>query len=275
MSTYLHVKMETVDLHIFDITCIPADDDVSACSALVAQSRAKDQICQYFVREDRCRCLGGALLLNHAVGLENIKRTDVSMRPIKPCHHSRLFNLSHDEDMVVLATTHSQSVGVDVMKIKLSNSSWSCEDMLANLRSIFSDPEWRYIHSGSEQSRLERFYQLWTAKEAYVKCIGTGLYVEPQYLELSGFPSAGSAAEDFRLSVNHKGHIEASNEFTIRVFSSIVTGYIIAVCVGPVNLCDPSWTQFVDPRLSCPSGDTADVLIGLVTHHSLEDLVHS
>jgi phosphopantetheine--protein transferase-like protein len=186
---------------------------------------------------------------------------------VKPSTKGSLFNLSHDDDLVVLGTSGILSVGVDVMKIKVSVGSASVDQMLSNLRSIFSDREWGYIQTGGEDVKLERFHRLWTAKEAYVKCLGTGLYVEPQELELFGF-------EGDKLFVRQKGNETRSSKFVVRVFPRLLPGYMLSICVGPPQDCDASWTQFLDDSLVVDFVHVPDFAIGTVSHFSLSQLVN-
>lgn len=74
------------------------------------------------------------------------------------------FNISHTEDMVVCAICSDQKIGIDVEKKKNINiddfnNCW-CEEELAWLQNA-PDPE-------------ERFYYLWTRKEAVIKAFGKG-----------------------------------------------------------------------------------------------------
>lgn len=79
------------------------------------------------------------------------------------------YNLSHGGDWVVLAWDGSP-VGVDVEPV----------DGTRNVRALaaryFSADEQAYMEvAASAVDAAERFYALWTAKEAYLKYVGTGL----------------------------------------------------------------------------------------------------
>jgi 4'-phosphopantetheinyl transferase len=75
------------------------------------------------------------------------------------------FNLSHTGDWILLAVS-AQSVGSDIEYV---DGTFNYEDILPQ---HFSEKEAAYIH---QESSLERFYKLWTRKEALLKATGQGL----------------------------------------------------------------------------------------------------
>lgn len=91
-------------------------------------------------------------------------------------HFNVEFNISHSEEMVVCAI-NDKPVGIDVEMIRPIGTNI--------LRKLCMDIDLKYI-SGSDMAsikipnnfddqQLHRFYEVWTAKEAYFKCIGTGI----------------------------------------------------------------------------------------------------
>ncbi len=82
------------------------------------------------------------------------------------------FNLSNSGDLSVYAFTVGSEVGVDVEQVKpladLENlaSRYFCSAEAAELLSI-----------GSKLAIQEAFFRCWTRKEAYIKAVGTGLYL--------------------------------------------------------------------------------------------------
>lgn len=84
------------------------------------------------------------------------------------------FNISHSGDMVVCAVADNP-VGIDVEMIKPINP--------GIVRKLCTESDERYIYGGNcpnepyefSDEQLYRFYEIWTAKEAYFKCIGTGI----------------------------------------------------------------------------------------------------
>lgn len=81
------------------------------------------------------------------------------------------FNLSHTENMIVLAVTSGRDVGVDV--------EWSGRDTeILELADIsFSTQERDQLFSLPFELQADRFFDLWTLKEAYIKACGMGLSI--------------------------------------------------------------------------------------------------
>ncbi len=263
-----------VELFLTDIRQITETDSLKQSSPLLALSRDPKRIMQFHKREDRARCIVGELLSRKILGdsvLSHINDGNMRIKPVSP--DSDMHNLSHDNDFVVLATCETHSVGVDVMKIQPTSPSMSVERMLLNLRSIFSLREWEFIQEASKDyEKLKRFYQLWTAKESYVKCLGTGLYTEPQDLTMTGF-DARPAGGQMELKVSQRGAESVSEQFRIHVFSDVIDGYIVAVCVGPVAMCNPSWTKYIDKLARSTEEFPSDIILTKAELVSVAELV--
>jgi 4'-phosphopantetheinyl transferase len=75
-------------------------------------------------------------------------------------------NVSHSGDWVVVAVGGSQGVGVDVEQVNAVD--------LHVYSDCFADQELEYLQNFNSESQ-ERFFQLWTLKESYLKYKGTGL----------------------------------------------------------------------------------------------------
>lgn len=82
------------------------------------------------------------------------------------------FNLSHTSGMIVLAIARNGEVGVDVERQLRGEDSLELAHM-ANR--FFSPREARELCALPLQQQADRFYDLWTLKEAYVKACGRGL----------------------------------------------------------------------------------------------------
>lgn len=86
------------------------------------------------------------------------------------------FNISHSYEMVVCAISDNP-VGIDAEKIRPIGTSILrrlCTDI--DLEYIFgNNTTTNNIPSDFDEQQLHRFYEVWTAKEAYFKCTGTGI----------------------------------------------------------------------------------------------------
>ena len=136
--------------------------------ALLAQAgperRARAERCRHM--EDGLRCLAAEALLRYALPGAELSRLgrEPGGKPFLP---GVCFNLSHSGPWVVLALGESP-VGVDV------EASRPCRKVEALTRRYFSPREQAFVldpESGCE----DRFLQVWTGKESWLKYLGTGL----------------------------------------------------------------------------------------------------
>jgi 4'-phosphopantetheinyl transferase len=83
------------------------------------------------------------------------------------------FNISHSRDLILIAITVEDSVGID---IEYQDKNISIES-LGEI--IFSSLEKKFFSAlNSQQEKKEAFFCCWTRKEAYLKAIGTGLTLD-------------------------------------------------------------------------------------------------
>lgn len=96
------------------------------------------------------------------------------------------FNLSHSGDGVLFAITDGTLIGVDLESV-------SREDKLPDcMRTICSSNELSRYAAVPEADLPRALLRLWTAKESFLKAIGTGLHVAPDRLEIPASISAGA-----------------------------------------------------------------------------------
>lgn len=79
------------------------------------------------------------------------------------------FNLSHTHGLVACAVTRDADIGVDVEYVERR------VEVMAVADHVFSLAEVAGLQSLSGEAQRERFFELWTLKEAYIKAIGKGL----------------------------------------------------------------------------------------------------
>jgi 4'-phosphopantetheinyl transferase len=102
------------------------------------------------------------------------------------------FSLGHSEGLAVYAVTAGREVGIDVERVR-EDRPWA-----AIAERFFAGPERAAVGALPSAGRCQRFYEIWTAKEAYAKAVGLGLALpldevvvvlaepEPPRLELRG-----------------------------------------------------------------------------------------
>lgn len=79
------------------------------------------------------------------------------------------FNVSHSHNGLAYIFSQNRPVGIDIEYTKKSPL------FLKIARRFFSTSECSFLEMCSEETLPEKFFQLWTAKEAYAKAIGEGV----------------------------------------------------------------------------------------------------
>jgi len=134
-----------------------------------ASPERKRRADRYLRREDKLRCVAADALLKTALGTEDyhVGKTDRGKPYIKE-RDGFHFNLSHSGCYVVIAYGDTE-VGVDVQQHGVVT------DMEDIVERWFSTDEQEYVRENSFKVE-QRFYEIWTGKESYLKYIGTGLH---------------------------------------------------------------------------------------------------
>lgn len=103
------------------------------------------------------------------------------------------FNLSHSNEVALLAVTLEADVGVDVEHIR---ADFASEDIA---RRFFSRAEVEIFNALAKEEQVTAFFKCWTRKEAYIKAIGKGLSQPLDAFDVTlapGTPAALLRAED-------------------------------------------------------------------------------
>ncbi len=166
--------------HFTDIRTKSLTDYNAAFHALTPEKRARvDKIRQ---KKDKMRTVfADALareLLSEALKKEPSELAFVLGEYGKPLLKGGeyFFNVSHSEDIVVAAVSET-SVGIDVERIR-DISPYIAKKYFCHNEQVYlfgHEPrDTDFEHVLSPEARM-RFFELWTAKEAYLKCRGTGM----------------------------------------------------------------------------------------------------
>lgn len=94
-------------------------------------------------------------------------------------HRGLCFNLSHTSGAAVLAIGRVPEVGIDV------ETTDRPVDIEWIGRSVFTQSERGWIAAGGSGSETDRFFDLWTLKEAYIKARGRGFSLRPDSFEVA------------------------------------------------------------------------------------------
>ena len=102
------------------------------------------------------------------------------------------FNVSDSGMHGLIAIAPAGSVGIDVEERSVNRDL----DGLAEM--VFDAEEQASVTAAVGEQKVERFYKLWTAKEALVKALGTGLYLDVSTFQAPLELLRGSAGAEFR-----------------------------------------------------------------------------
>jgi len=94
------------------------------------------------------------------------------------------FNLSHSNNLALLAITKNKAVGVDVEFMQRKNE-WQ-----KIARRFFTPEEQTSLFSLAENKQQQAFFAIWTRKEAHMKVVGEGLHLAPSKFSVSVPPQA-------------------------------------------------------------------------------------
>lgn len=133
-----------------------------------SQSR-REKADSFRLTTDKYRCLVGEALLRQTLGTDEFTLALGEYgKPYVAEQPDFHFNLSHSGDWVVLACS-DREVGIDIEQIRADAKI----EKLA--RRHFTPGEQNYVFSDGESHMADRFFRIWTAKESYLKYLGTGL----------------------------------------------------------------------------------------------------
>lgn len=148
-----------------------ADDNLCKCLYEQASPERKARADRYRRREDTLRCIAAEALLRRVLGTDKYRLEKTSGgKPFLPDRPDFRFNLSHSGNWAAIAWGSSE-VGLDVEQIRH-------DARIENIaHRFFSEEEQRYVFA-EEADLHQRFFEVWTGKESYVKYLGTGLGID-------------------------------------------------------------------------------------------------
>jgi 4'-phosphopantetheinyl transferase len=132
------------------------------------------------------------------------------------------FNISHSQGLALYGFAVGAEIGIDLEYVT------PLAEMAAIADHFFSPREKRVLSEVPEREATERFYEIWTKKEAYIKAIGKGLSHR-----LDQFTVAmGLQRENALLEV--AGDPDAPNRWWLQRIEP-ASGYLGAYCIAGRN----------------------------------------
>lgn len=185
---------------------------------LLIDSDKKYKIKKFINKKDKIRTLIGEILIRTII-VEKLKISNKNIKfnknqygkPYLKDYPNFNFNISHSGEYVLCAVDN-KPVGIDVEEVKHIEY----EEIA---KSFFTVKEFYYIVNQDFNFRLNRFYEIWTLKESYIKCCGQGLSIP-----LKSFSIEVDQYENIKVISNNK-----HKEYTSKIFD-IDVGYKVAVC---------------------------------------------
>ncbi|MCQ2796773.1 MAG: 4'-phosphopantetheinyl transferase superfamily protein [Bacilli bacterium] len=174
--------------------------------ALMPKKR-QEKINKYINQEDKIRSVASFFLLIKLLEDNKIKYTDESFlidENGKPYLKGNpvYFNISH-RGKYVMAAISASPIGVDVEFMKRGVDVHELGDKVFNANEINE-----FHHA---MNKRVFFYQIWTLKESYLKCIGKGLSIAMPSLDFSESKYQGYFFKIFMLK-NHQFAITSKSE---------------------------------------------------------------
>ena len=128
---------------------------------------------RYRMPDDQKRCIAGSVLLRYFLGDTAILDNGFG-KPV--AENGVCFNLSHSGGWVLLAVD-DRDVGCDI-------ESMCFVDAARMGKIVFTGRECRMVETAPDKTGV--FFDLWTKKEALLKCMGKGFHREAKSVEVCG-----------------------------------------------------------------------------------------
>lgn len=165
-----------------------------------AEKEKQERILRLKFKKDRDLVLVGDILAKHCIAtVFDISFSSVQIaigehgKPYVSNSPHIHFNISHSGDWVACAV-YDKPIGIDVQKMKDT-------DFVSIAKRAFTKKEQDVFNKISQEDMKTQFYKIWTAKESYIKLLGTGLKDLrndiPAYMSVDTF----LASKDYMVSV--------------------------------------------------------------------------
>ncbi|MCB2311591.1 4'-phosphopantetheinyl transferase superfamily protein [Clostridium tagluense] len=144
------------------------------CLSIDSEKRCKIE--KFINKKDKVRTLIGEILIRTIIFQElSVRNKHITFekneygKPYMKEHPEFNFNISHSGDFVVCAIDN-KPIGIDIEKVKHI-------EYKEIAKNFFSVRELDYIVKEDLNSQLNKFYEIWTLKESYIKYCGQGLSI--------------------------------------------------------------------------------------------------
>ena len=191
-----------MQIYQLNISALSAEEYKNAFYDMSEERRKK--CLDFRFDEDKKRCIAADFLIRTVLAERLYKEkneieiyTDDNGKPF--VNEDICFNLSHSGNFVV-AVVADKCVGIDIEKIK---------QVKVNMLDYFcSQNDIKYILGEEENndeyvplSALERFFEVWTFKEAFLKCTGEGISKKAAHINFNDYDKYLKTFDDYVICV--------------------------------------------------------------------------
>ena len=176
------------EVHVWAVSLCPPAESIASCSKLLAPDEAQRAERFRFERDQRRFTVArGSLraILATYVNLDPARLSFAYSSRGKPtlaeldASNSLHFNLTHSDELAVLAITRACPLGIDVEHIRPLNDASGIADR------FFSARESQGLAALPVTEKPAAFFNLWTRKEAWLKATGDGISESLDKVEVS------------------------------------------------------------------------------------------
>ena len=187
-------------LYIADINCVKPGD----INKISPERRKKAE--RYRFEDDKKRCILGGLLTRRFLGDTGIY-LNKSGKPM--AENGVCFNISHSGGYVLFAVD-DKPIGCDIEKLKVVPY-----ERMGKV--VFCENEMDKIKNSPD--KMGEFFELWTKKEALLKCMGDGFHRPPKSVDVS-----------------RELFVENGKTYRFKVYA--FADYVLTVCTAGDELAD-------------------------------------
>lgn len=168
------------EVYVTDIRCLAQEAVFWEKISMLPEER-REKILRYKQKEDQRRGLGAGLLLEYGLrrhgftlldAVQGLEKAEIFYGTYGKPYLSKVgnlyFNISHSEDYAAVVFSKTE-VGLDIERIR--------EIKPGVVSRYFHPAEQEYLEklAGGDTEKEEKFTELWTRKESYIKAVGKGI----------------------------------------------------------------------------------------------------
>lgn len=217
---------EEVVIHLLDPEAISAE----SASAILNESE-RDRARRFRLESDGRRWSSFRaqlrIILAHVLNLPTSEValifSDLGKPLLAPPHDGLHFNLSHCADLGLVGLCLDGPIGVDVEPEDRDVDLPECETMFCHPLEIMELPE-------NRAARAKRLLEIWTAKEAVLKALGTGLLHRPDSVRVLMNRGRGSASsETFIAGITHLQIQEIEDDRLVKYRAMLAAPHTVGI----------------------------------------------